>query len=274
MTAKTMVTNMVRHLTVPLLLVAMGASIHTPAQQVEPGTAANTKLGRDLLRKALVARGGEALSGARTVAARGIFTPYEKGTSQIPSPFENYIAYPDRERVEFGRGKKKDRRIQVNEGQKGWVYDGDAQTLKDQNDLQIADYIEGTEIDIDRILRANPDDPGRRISYAGRGELRPGERADIVTIELDAGRSVSIWLDRTTFLPISLVYEKSKNGSLVRQELRFFQYVRYDGVLFPNIIDSYRDGVQESRVSYQSIKVGAAIDDRLFVKPAGIKEVR
>lgn len=162
----------------------------------------------------------------------------------------------------------------MNEGQKGWVYDGDAQTLKDQNDLQIADYIEGTEIDIDRILRANPDDPGRRISYAGRGELRPGERADIVTIELDAGRSVSIWLDRTTFLPISLVYEKSKNGSLVRQELRFFQYVRYDGVLFPNIIDSYRDGVQESRVSYQSIKVGAAIDDRLFVKPAGIKEVR
>lgn len=269
-----MVTHMVRLLTVPLLLVAMGGSIHAPAQQVDQGSAANIKLGRDLLRKSLVARGGEALARAGTVVAKGIFTPFEKGLSQIPSPFENYIAYPDRERVEFGRGKKKDRRIQVNEGRKGWVYDGDAQTLKDQTDLQIADYIEGTEIDIDRILRANPDDPGRRISYAGRGELRPGERADIVTIELETGRSVSIWLDRTTFLPISLVYEKSKNGALVRQELRFFQYVSYDGVLFPNIIDFYRDGIQESRVSYQSIKVGAPIDDRLFVKPAGIKEIR
>lgn len=256
------------------LLIAGGGLISANAQQADRRDPNNERLGRELLRKAIVARGGEALTRAQTMVARGLLTPFQNGASQVPSQFENYIAYPDRERIEFGRGKKKDRRIQVNQGRTGWVYDGDAQTLKDQTDRQIADYLEGTGIEIDRILRDNPNDPARRIRYAGRGEVRPGERADIVSIELEDGRSITVWLDRTTFLPISLFCEKSVNGTLTRQELQFFQYVNYDGALFPNIIDSYRDGVQESRVTYQSIRLGLPIDDRLFAKPGTIKEIR
>jgi hypothetical protein len=263
-----------RYLVLLLLMIAGGGLIGVPARTTDQREPDNEKLGRELLRKAIVARGGETFTSIRTLFTKGIFTPFQKGESQIPSPFENYIAYPDRERVDFGKGKKKDRRIQVNQGRTGWVYDGDAQTLKDQSEVQIADYLEGIEVDIDRILRADPNDPGRRISYSGRGELRPGERADIVSIEMEPGRRISIWLDRSTYLPISLTHEKSANGGLTRLESRFFQYVRYDGVLFPNITDTYRDGVQISRVNYQMISVGRAIDDRLFVKPAGIKEIR
>ncbi|MFM8392708.1 MAG: hypothetical protein ACKOB4_02135 [Acidobacteriota bacterium] len=256
------------------LIILTGGAREVSAQRADPRDPQNSSRGRELLKKTIAARGGQLYTAIRSITATGLFTPFEKGLSQIPTSFENFIIYPDRERVEFGKGKKKDRRLQVNVGRGGWVYDGDAQTLKDQNDQQLADYLEGTEIDLDRLLRGNLDAPERKIVYAGREELRPGERAEMVTIELDQERQVSILLDRTSYLPISLVYEKSRSGSVTRQEIRFFQYVQYDGILFPNIIDFYRDGVQESRVTYQSIRINREIDERLFAKPASIKEVK
>lgn len=257
-----------------LLLAAGGGLSEGRAQRADPKDPRNEQIGRELLTKAIAARGGPLYTGIRTISASGIFTPFEKGMSQIPSPFENFIIYPDRERVEFGKGKKKDRRIQVNEGRTGWVYDGDAQTIKDQTAQQIDDYLEGTEFDLDRLLRMNLADPARKVRFAGREELRPGERADVVSIEIGPERQVTILLDRTTSLPITLIYEKSGSAGNQRQEVRFFQYVRYDGVLFPNIIDFYRDGIQESRVNYQSIRLNQAIGAQLFVKPATIKDVR
>ena len=257
-----------------ILLVLSSEPIKVGAQRADPRDPQNSRRGRELLRMSIAARGGQSYTEIRTVTATGLFTPFEKGLSQIPTQFENFIVYPDQERVEFGKGKKKDRRLQVNIGRSGWVYDGDAQTLKEQNDQQIADYVEGTEIDLDRLLRGNLADPERKIFYAGREELRPGERAEMVTIELDADRQVSILLDRSSYLPISLIYEKSRSGAMTRQEIRFFQYVRYDGVLFPNIIDFYRDGVQESRVTYQTIRLNKEVDGRLFIKPASIKELK
>ena len=256
------------------LTILSGGALEALAQRADLRDPQNSQRGRELLKKSIAARGGQSYTGIRTLTATGLFTPFDKGLSQNPSSFEHFIVYPDRERVEFGKGKKKDRRLQVNVGRTGWVYDGDAQTLKDQNDQQLADYVEGTEIDLDRLLRGNLDDPQRKIVYAGREEVRPGERAEMVMIELDANRQISILLDRANYLPISLIYEKSRNGSLTRQEIRFFQYVSYDGVLFPNIVDFYRDGVQESRVTYQTIRLNKEIDGRLFAKPASIKEVK
>lgn len=257
-----------------LLLLLLASPSGLLAQQADPQSADNEKVGRALLRRAIAARGGATFTGIKTLVSKGVFTPFQKGMSQVPTPFENFILYPDRERVDFGRGKKKDRRIQVNQGRTGWVYDGDAQTLKDQTGQQIDDYIEGSEIDIDRILRADPDDPSRKIRFAGRGELRPGERADIIAIEIAPGRTVTIWLDRTTYLPISLTREKPVNGMLTRLEQRFFQYVSYDGTLFPNIVDTFEDGVQTSRVNYQLISPNRSIDEQVFAKPAGIKSIR
>jgi len=50
--------------------------------------------------------------------------------------------------------------------------------------------------------------------------------------------------------------------------------VTYDGVRFPNILDFYRDGIQESRVNYQSIRIGVSIRDDLFLKPASVKAIK
>ncbi len=261
-----------------VLAVMCGSAEMVLAQRADLADPRSRLIGQELLKKVITARGGAAYTGIRTITASGQFTPFDKGLSGNPSIFINYVAYPDRERVEFGKGKKKDRRIQVNTGRSGWVYDGDAQTIKDQTAKQIEDYLEGFDFDLDRILRDSrswgSDDAGLKIRFFGREELRPGERADVVLIEPGPGRQILVWIDRKTSLPISVTYEKIGAAGLSRQEIRFHQYIDYDGVIFPNIVDYYRDGVQESRVNYQSIRLNMVVSDGLFVKPATIKDVK
>jgi hypothetical protein len=249
-------------------------TISAQAQKADPKDPNNVRRGQELIKQAIEARGGIRYLTFRSVMATGQFTQYEKGISQIPIQFLDVIVYPDKERVEFGKGKKKNKRIQVNVGKTGWVYDGDAETLKDQTDKQIQAHIEGLEFDLDRLLRAGWKEEGVAVGYAGREETRPGERADVVAVELQSDRKVHLLLDQRTHLPMSLVYEKPGDEGLVKHEVRFNQYVPYDGALFPNIIDFYRNGIQESRVNYQSVKLDPKIDEDIFTKPSSVKDIK
>jgi hypothetical protein len=266
---------MMKQIQMSFVIVMLAVSAVTArAQKADPNDPQNAKRGAELIGQAIEARGGSRYLSFKTVTATGQFTPFEKGFSQIPVQFLDIIVYPDKERVEFGKGKKKNRRIQVNVGKTGWVYDGDSETLKDQTDKQIQSYLEGLEYDLDRILRGGWKEEGVEVGFAGREEIRPGERADIVTIQVKPERLLYLWLDRQTHLPLTLVYERSGDEGLVKHEVRFFQYVPYDGVMFPNIIDFYRNGVQESRVNYQTLKLDPPVDDDIFTKPANIKAIK
>jgi hypothetical protein len=249
-------------------------SLTALAQKADPKDPKNAELGVQLLKQVIDARGGARYLGFKTLESQGQFTPFDKGASVVPVFFTDWIVYPDKERVDFGKGKKKNRRIQVNIGKTGWVYDGDAETLKDQTDRQIKDYLDNLDFDIDRILRGAWQAPGVEVRFAGREELRPGERADVVSIQFDLEKVAYLWLDRNTHLPIALIYEKSGEGRLIKHEVRFFQYVPYDGVKFPNIVDYYRDGLQENRVNYQSVKLDIPINDEIFAKPPSVKAIK
>jgi hypothetical protein len=256
-----------------LALIAVAAG-QAQAQKADPHDPQNAARGAELIRAAIEARGGARYLEFKTLMATGQYTPYDKGVSTIPVPFIDYLVYPDKERTEFGRGKKKDRRIQVNVGSGGWVYDGEAQTLKDQNEKQTREFLENLEYDIDHLLRGGWQGPGVEVRFAGREETRPGERADVVEIRLKQDRAVFLWLDGHTHLPLSLSYERMDEQGLSKQEVRFFQYVSYDGVKFPNIVDFYRDGVQMSRVNYQSVQINVPVAESLFAKPASVKAIK
>ena len=244
------------------------------AQQPSASNAENTEQGAKLLRAVIEARGGDRYLNVKTLLASGQYTPFRDGVSTSPIAFEDTFVYPDKERVEFGRGKKKDRRIQVNVGGSGWVYDGDAETLKEQTAEQVREFLDNLTYDLDRVLRVGWQAVGVRTRFAGREETRPGERADVVEVELAPERKLYIWLDRFNHLPISLIYEKDGEQGLTRHEYRFFQYVAYDGVKFPNIVDYYRDGRQVSRINYQDIKLNVPVVESIFSKPANAKAVK
>jgi hypothetical protein len=244
------------------------------AQRADPNDPKNAERGAELIKQAVQARGGERFLSFTSIMSTGQYTRFDKGMSQFPIQFIDWIIYPDKERTEFGKGKKKNRRIQVNVGKTGWVYDGDAETLKDQTDKQIEEHLEGLEFDIDRLLRAAAKGAGVEVGYAGREETRPGERADVVAIKLKSDHTAYLLIDPRTYLPMSLSYEKTEDGQLTKQEIRFNQYVDYDGVKFPNIVDFYRDSVQTGRLNVQAIKLNTQVKDELFAKPASVKEVK
>ena len=253
---------------------ALLLAITARAQRVDPNDPKNVQRGAELIKQAVQARGGERFLKFTNIMSSGIYTPFQKGLSQIPIPFIDWVIYPDKERTEFGKGKKKNRRIQVNVGKTGWVYDGDAETLKDQTDKQIEEHLEGLDFDIDRLLRAAAKGDGVEIGFAGREETRPGERADAIAIRFKSDRTAYLLLDSQTHLPMSMSYEKTEDGGLVKQETRYNQYVDYDGVKFPNIVDFIRDNVQTGRVNIESIKLNTQISDELFTKPANAKAVK
>ncbi|HKQ74801.1 MAG TPA: hypothetical protein VJ810_14000 [Blastocatellia bacterium] len=244
------------------------------AQRADPNDPKNIERGGELIKQAVQARGGERYLSFTSIMSTGMYTPFDKGLSQIPIQFIDWIVYPDKERTEFGKGKKKNRRIQVNVGKTGWVYDGDAETLKDQTDKQIEDHLEGLEFDIDRLLRSAVKNTGVEVGYAGREETRPGERADSIAIRLKSGQTAYLLLDRQTHLPISLTYEKTGDGGLTKHEIRYFQYVDYDSVKFPNVVDYFRDNVQTARVNIQLIKLNTPAGEELFAKPASVKAIK
>jgi len=253
---------------------ALLLSITALGQRADPNDPKNVQRGAELIKQAVQARGGERFMSFTSVMSTGMYTPFQKGLSQLPIQFVDWIIYPDKERTEFGKGKKKDRRIQVNVGKTGWVYDGDSETLKDQTDKQIEEHLEGLEFDIDRLLRAAAKGDGVEVGYAGREETRPGERADAIAIRFKSDKTAYLLLDQQTHLPMSLSYEKTEDGGLVKQEIRYNQYVDYDGVKFPNIVDFFRDNVQTGRINLQLIKLNAPASDDLFAKPASVKAVK
>ena len=253
---------------------ALLLAITARAQRADPNDPKNVERGAELIKQVVQARGGERFLSFNNIMSSGMYAPFAQGLSQNPIQFIDWIIYPDKERTEFGKGKKKNRRIQVNVGKTGWVYDGDAETLKDQTDKQIEEHLEGLEFDIDRLLRAAAKGAGVEVGYAGREETRPGERADVVAIRLKSDRTAYLLIDPKTRLPISLSYEKTEDGQLVKQEVRYNQYVDYDGVKFPNIVDFLRDNVQTGRLNVQSIKLNTQTPDELFAKPANAKAVK
>jgi hypothetical protein len=253
---------------------ALLLAITARAQRVDPNDPKNVERGAELVKQAVQARGGERFLSFTSIMSTGMYTPFHKGLSQIPIQFVDWIVYPDKERTEFGKGKKKNRRIQVNVGKTGWVYDGDSETLKDQSDKQVEDHLEGLEFDIDRLLRAAAKGDGVDAGYAGREETRPGERADALSIRVKSDRTAYLLLDPQTHLPMSLSYEKTEDGALVKHEIRYNQYIDYDGVKFPNIVDYFRDSVQMARINIQSVKLNTPVGDELFVKPASAKEIK
>ena len=245
------------------------------AQKADPDDPTNGEKGKKLLQKVIAARGGDDFLNYKTIQSSGQWTPFEQGMSTVPIPFTDWVIFPDKERTEFGKSrKKKDRKIQVNTGKSGWFYDGEAETLKEQDEKKLQSYQEAIDTDIDRILRSAVQQKETEVKFFGREETRPGERADVVSIKLKSGINLFLMIDPYTSLPMSLSYEKAGEKGPEKYEFRYNQYIVYDGVKFPNIVDLFRDRIQLSRVNYESIKLNVAIADSLFVKPASAKDVK
>ena len=230
-----------------------------------------------IVQRALKAVGGDRYLQVKTQIGRGLFTEYRDGVSGIPSKFVDYISFPDKERTEFTGGGA--RIIQTNYRDGGWIYDGAALTLKDQTPQQLEEFKLVMRVSAENLLRGWWRQQGATLSYVGRREASIGRRNETLRLTYPD----EFWIEyefADDNLPAKILYQrKLKNRDTeeieaIKEEDRLHKRVTIDGVTAPFIVDHYRNGIQTSRIAFDTIEFNKPIADSLFAKPANIKAIK
>lgn len=263
--------------TLLLAITAAAGFIQGSAQIEKPSPNPADDKAEKIVQKAIQAMGGDRYLNVKTVIARGFFTDFKDGVSGIPLRFVDYIVFPNRERTEFSGGGQ--RLIQTNDRDKGWVYDGAALTLKDQTVEQLEDFRLSTRTGIENLLRGVWRTQGAKLSYVGRREAGLARRNETVRLTYPDGFSIEYEFSADG-LPAKVLYQhkvkKPDTDELdaIAEEDRLFKPITIDGVVAPYVIDHYRNGLQTSRINYESVEFNKTIADSLFAKPASFKAVK
>ena len=246
--------------------------------QSEKPNGTNDDKAEQIIQRALQAVGADHYQQIKTLIGRGLFTEYHDGVSGIPMKFVDYISYPDKERTEFSGGGA--RIIQTNVGAGGWIYDGAALTLKDQTPQQLEEFKIATRVGVENLLRGWWRAQGPKLTYVGRREASIGRRNETVRLTYTDGFWIEYEFAADDGLPAKILYQrKQKNPDTeevedVKEEDRLHKPITIDGVTAPFVIDHYRNGIQTSRIAYDSVEYNKPVADALFAKPANIKAIK
>jgi hypothetical protein len=268
-----------------LLVLALFFVCALPARVYAQGDEAlkKTTAAPDVRAEAVVARALEVLGGnnylnVKTVIGRGFYTTFHDGASQLPARFLDYIAFPDKERTEFtGAGIKA---IQTNVGATGWLYDGATRSLSDMQQSQIDDFKRSMRTTLENLLQGWWRKEGATLTYAGRREAGLAKRNETVRLTYPDGYWIEYEFGARDGLPAKMIYKRSKKNpdsdetEETTEEDRLAKPITIDGITAPWVIDHYVNGVQTSRVNYESIEYNKPLPDSLFVRPQNVKALK
>ena len=81
-------------------------------------------------------------------------------------------------------------------------------------------------------------------------------------------------------MPAKVIYKRtrkkadSEETEEITDEDRLAKHIAIAGVTAPWIIDHYINGVQTSRINYESVEYNQPLPDTLFAKPANVKALK
>lgn len=266
-----------RHI-ITLLLLLLGSVCFANAQEaVTPKTSDDAKT-EAIIKHAVEALGGSNYLNVTTVTGRGFFTTFVDGISQLPARFVDYIAYPDRERTEFSSMGL--RTIQTNSGETGWVFDGATRSLSDMKKPQIDSFKRSLRTSVENLLHGWWRKEGAQLTYAGRREAGVGKRNETVKLTYPDGFWVEFEFGARDGLPAKVIYKGTRTKAdsdekeEVTEEDRLGKLILVQGITAPWVVDHYVNGVQTSRINYESIVYNQPLADSLFAKPANVKAIK
>jgi hypothetical protein len=224
-----------------------------------------------IVARAVQVMGGERYLQVKTQIGRGRFSSVRENSVVSSQMFIDIIDFPDKERTEFRTGSSKT--IQTNSGKTGWIFDSDAESLRDQNADQVENFRRGIRVSLDNLLRGYWRGDAE-LSYVGRRPATLGKRNDVIKLTYKDGFIIEFeFADDGT--PAKAIYKrKAVDGSDVTEEDRYAQFIDVGGVKTPFIIDRYTNGAQNSRINYESVEFNKPIPDTIFSKPSDIKSLK
>ena len=185
--------------------------------------------------------------------------------------FVDVLSFPDKERTEFKDGAKT---VQVNVGDSGWIFDGNAQTIKDQTPEQVNNFKRGIRTSLDNLLRGNWRKEGAKLDYVGRRQASLGKRNDVVKLTFDDDFTVEFEFSDDG-LPMKSVYKiLNAEKAEIKEEDRYAQFVDIGGIKTPFIVDHFSNDAPTSRINYESVEFNKTIPDSVFAKPSNAKDLK
>jgi hypothetical protein len=235
----------------------------------------------DILRRAVAALGGGAYTSIKSVTGRGYFSQIAGGVAAPPMTFTDYLIYPDRERTDFKSQGVHDIQTNLGAGQ-GWVFDGMTKTISDMKPEQLENFRVTMRTSVDNLLRGEWRKENASLTYLGRREAGLAKRNEAVRLTYPDGFIVDFEFGARDALPAKVTYKHTikvtKEGveeeKEVTEEDQIVRYLTFGGVQVPYTIDHYRDGVQTSRINYDSVEFNQPIPETLFAKPTNPKLIK
>jgi hypothetical protein len=224
-----------------------------------------------ILKRAVQNLGGEKYLQVKSIVGRGKFSLMQQNTVISFQNFVDVIAYPDKERTEFKSTVS--RTVQTNVGDGGWIFDGDAQTIKEQTKEQIEGFRRGIRTSLDNLLRGSWRGRGD-LTYVGRRQASLGKRNDVVKLTFEDGFTVEFEFSDDG-LPMKALFTRlSAEKEEIKEEDRYAQFVNVQGIKTPFIIDHFSNNQQTSRINYETVEFNKQIPDSIFAKPKSAKELK
>lgn len=251
-----------------LALIALG-SISSIAQTAD---SRNDERAQTIIAKAVQNLGGEKYLQIKTQVGRGRFSVIRETAVVSFQSFVDVIVFPDKERTEFKTSGV--RSVQTNAGTTGWVFDGDQDLIKIQDEKQVENFKRGIRTSLDNLLRGYWKGEAE-LSYVGKRQATLGKRNDVVKLTYKDGLVVEFEFAVDDGLPMKAVYKRlNANNEEITEEDRYAQFIDVGGIKAPFIIDRFSDGKQSSRINYESIEFNKSVPDSIFAKPSSPKELK
>lgn len=225
-----------------------------------------------ILEKAVRTLGGEKYLNVQTQIGKGNFSILRDGKVISFQTFVDVIVYPDKERTEFKGGGGKN--VQTNVGKSGWLFDGAAEIVSDQNEQQIENFRRAMRVSIDNLLRESWRAEAARLEYVGRRPANLGYRNEVVKLVFEDGFEVEFEFSADGLPAKSIYKRKNADNEEIVEEDRYAQFVTVQGIKAPFIVDHFTNGAHTNRINYQSIEFNKKIPASIFDKPASAKEAK
>jgi hypothetical protein len=225
-----------------------------------------------VIKKAVEKLGGQKYLQAKNQFSTGNFTLLAAGQMQQPNPFVDALVFPDKERTEFRQSGGKV--VQTNTGKTGWIYDGATKNIRAQTESEIEDFERGQRTSLDNLLRGNWRGKAA-LAYGGRRQASIGKRNDVVRLTYADGFVVEYEF-ADNGLPVKAVYKRrnANTGEDQKEEDRYAQFIEFQGILTPLVVDHFIKDEHASRINYEKVEFNKNIPDSIFKQPASPKEVK
>lgn len=216
--------------------------------------------------------GGPKYLNVTSQVSRGRFSIFKEGVVVSFQSFLDIIVFPDKERTDFKSSGVKI--VQTNIGDTGWIFDGNVERIKDQDENQIENFKRGIRTSLDNLLRGKWRGEAT-LSYVGRRQATLGKRNDVVKLVYEDGLTVEFEFAAENAQPAKALFIRTgADGEEIREEDRYAQFVEVGGIRTPFIIDRFTDGAHSSRINYESVEYNRTIPESIFAKPSNPKDMK